>query len=287
MTSDVGLPEGVRRRTPGLRREEVAELAAISVDYYTRLEQARGPHPSRQVLTGIQRALRLSDDERNHLFHLAGEQPGPPATPPRDIRPGIRHLLDRLDDAAVFVLDAKYEIIAWNPLAAALLGDFGALAPKDRNLIRSRFLVNKMEQPFDTASSAEFGVLAAGHLRAASARYPDDPALTELLAELLAGSSEFAGIWAAHDVTALRSLTKTVDHALVGRVELDCEVLLIPERDQQVIMYTAEPASASHEALQELKARVLDRAHLADRASHAVAEPAGDVRGGTLRRDRS
>ncbi|MCU1684104.1 MAG: transcriptional regulator [Amycolatopsis sp.] len=288
--SDVGLPVGVRRRTPGLRREEVAELAAISVDYYTRLEQARGPHPSRQVLGGIQRALRLSDDEREHLFRLAGEPPGPPAPsagPPGDVRPGIRHLLDRLDDAAAFVLDAKYEVIAWNQLACALMGDFAALAARDRNLVRRHFLNPAAESRFSAAQQREFGLLTAGHLRSATARYPQDPGLTSLIDELLRGSDEFAEIWATHHVDVERSRTKILVHPVVGVLEVDCEVLLVPERDQQVIIYTAAPGTPSSEGFQRLRddvhaGRLANRAHLADRAPHTFAERASDVRGGAL-----
>jgi len=121
--ADAGLPAGRRRRTPGLRREEVAQLAFISTEYYTRLEQARGPHPSREVLAALARALRLTDAERDHLHHLAGLPPGPPPGPSREVRPSILALLRRLPQAAAIVLSATYEVIAWNDLAAALLGD--------------------------------------------------------------------------------------------------------------------------------------------------------------------
>jgi len=115
--ADVGLPAGGRRRTPGLRRQEVAELAGISVDYYIRLEQARGPHPSRQVLTALGRALVLTADEREYLFRLAGESPPPAAVPSREISPGIRNLLDSMPETPAYVVDAKYDVLAWNSLA--------------------------------------------------------------------------------------------------------------------------------------------------------------------------
>jgi len=121
--ADVGLTPGPRRRTPGLRREEVAGLAGISVDYYTRLEQARGPRPSRQVLSALARALRLYEAERAYLYHLVGEEPAPPGGPSPDVPAGVLHLLDRLDDTPAYVIDARYDLLAWNPLAAALLGD--------------------------------------------------------------------------------------------------------------------------------------------------------------------
>ncbi len=124
----MGLPAGPRRRTPGLRREEVAQLAFISTEYYTRLEQARGPRPSREVLAGLARALRLSDAERDHLHHLAGAPPGPPPGPSREVRQSILDLLRRLPQAAAIVTSATYEVIAWNDLAAALMEDFSALS---------------------------------------------------------------------------------------------------------------------------------------------------------------
>lgn len=138
--ADVGLPAGPRRRTPGLRREEVAQLAYISTEYYTRLEQARGPHPSREVLAQLVRALRLSDAERDHLHHLAGVPPGPAPGPSREVRQSVVDLLHRLPDAAAIVISATYEVIAWNHLATALMEDFSALDRRDRNLVRRAFL---------------------------------------------------------------------------------------------------------------------------------------------------
>ncbi|MEU0112384.1 helix-turn-helix transcriptional regulator [Streptomyces bobili] len=251
--ADVGLPAGQRRRTPGLRREEVAQLAYISTEYYTRLEQARGPHPSREVLAQLARALRLSDPERDHLHHLAGTPQGPPPGPSREVRQSIVDLLHRLPQAAAFVLSATYEVIAWNELAAALMEDFSALSRRDRNVVRRAFL----QQPdgrrlYSVSDADEFARTAAQHLRAAAARYPDDPELTELIAELLDGSEEFAGLWAAHEVTARPTLCKTFDHPLVGPVSVNCDVLDITDRDQRVVIYTATPGSPSEQALRLL-----------------------------------
>ncbi|MET9503790.1 helix-turn-helix transcriptional regulator [Streptomyces sp. NPDC006622] len=252
--ADVGLPAGQRRRTPGLRREEVAQLAYISTEYYTRLEQARGPRPSREVLAQLARALRLSDAERDHLHHLAGTPQGPPPGPSREVRQSIVDLLHRLPQAAAFVLSATYEVIAWNDLAAALMEDFSALSRRDRNVVRRAFL----QQPgggrrlYGVSDADEFARTAAQHLRAAAARYPDDPELTELIAELVDGSEEFARLWAAHEVTARPTLCKTFDHPLVGPVTVDCDVLDITDRDQRVVIYTAAPGSPSEAALRLL-----------------------------------
>ncbi len=248
--ADVGLPAGLRRRTPGLRREEVAALATMSTDYYTRLEQARAPRPSRPVLTGLARALRLTDDERAHLFRLAGEQPGPPVGPPVDVRDGVLRMLGRLDVPGI-VLDAKYDVLAWNRQAAALLGDFSALVPRERNLLRQRFLHGAQDR-FSPEATREFAREAAADLRAASATYPDDPGLARLIADLLAGSPEFADLWSQHDVARQQTLCQTVLHPEVGRIDVICEILVVPDRDQRVVLYTAEPGSPSDQALRLL-----------------------------------
>ncbi|MFJ6012672.1 helix-turn-helix transcriptional regulator [Streptomyces sp. NPDC092952] len=252
--AEVGLPAGPRRRTPGLRREEVAQLAFISTEYYTRLEQARAPHPSREVLAQIARALRLSDAERDHMHHLAGTPPGPLPGPSREVRQSIVDLLDRLPEAAALVLSATYEVIAWNGLAAALMEDFSALSRRDRNLVRRVFLgPHRHGRPLYGVSDAdEFVRTSAQHLRAAAARYPDDPEVAGLVQELLAGSEEFARIWAGHDVTARPTLCKTFHHPLVGPVSVNCDVLDIADRDQRVIIYTAAPGSPSEQALRLL-----------------------------------
>ncbi|MCS7477800.1 helix-turn-helix transcriptional regulator [Umezawaea endophytica] len=252
--ADVGLPAGPRRRTPGLRREETAQLAHISTEYYTRLEQARGPRPSREVLAGLSRALRLSDTERDHLHHLAGAPPAPPPGPSREVRPGVLHLLHRLPQAAVFVTSATQEVIAWNDLAAALMEDFSAVSRRDRNLVRRVFLGPHPggRRLFGVSDADDFARGAARQLRATAARYPDDPETAELVADLLAGSEEFARLWESHDVGARHALRKTFQHPLVGPVTVDCDALDVTDRDQRVVIYTAPPGSPSEEALRLL-----------------------------------
>ncbi|QES41998.1 transcriptional regulator [Streptomyces venezuelae] len=245
--ADVGLPAGPRRRTPGLRREEVAQLAYISTEYYTRLEQARAPHPSREVLAQLARALRLSDPERDHLHHLAGVPPTLPQGPSRDVRPSIVQLLDRLPEAAAVVLSATYEVIAWNGLAAALMEDFSLLPRHARNLARRTFLTPR--QPgmgcslYGVSDTEEFSRTMAQHLRATAARYPEDPEVRSLVAELRAGSPEFATLWATHEVATRPTLCKTFQHPTVGLVAVHCDVLDITDRDQRVFIYTAAPGS--------------------------------------------
>ncbi|MET7687729.1 helix-turn-helix transcriptional regulator [Streptomyces sp. NPDC005483] len=252
--ADAGLPAGPRRRTPGLRREEVAQLAYISTEYYTRLEQARAPRPSLEVLAQVARALRLSDAERDHLHHLAGTPPGPPPGPSREVRQSIVDLLHRLPQAAAIVISATHEVIAWNDLAAALMEDFSALSRRDRNLVRRAFLGPHPEgrRLYGVSDGEEFARSSVQQLRAASARYPDDAELTGLVAELLDGSEEFARLWAAHDVTASPTLCKTFDHPVVGPVTVNCDVLDIADRDQRVVIYTATPGTRSEEALRLL-----------------------------------
>ncbi|MFI8347887.1 helix-turn-helix transcriptional regulator [Streptomyces sp. NPDC085596] len=252
--SEVGLPAGPRRRTPGLRREEVAQLAFISTEYYTRLEQARGPRPSREVLSGLVRALRLTDAERDHLHHLAGAPPAPPPGPPREVRQSVLDLLARLPQTAAIVTSAIGEVLAWNELAAALMEDFSALPRRDRNLTRRVFLGPHRDGVplYGVSDVGAFARNSAQQLRAASARYPGSPEVTGLVAELLAGSEEFARLWAAYDVSAPPTLRKTFQHPLVGPVTVNCDALHVQDRDQRIVLYTATPGSASEEALRLL-----------------------------------
>nr|WP_241266961.1 helix-turn-helix transcriptional regulator [Streptomyces scabichelini] len=252
--ADVGLPTGPRRRTPGLRREEAAQLAFISTEYYTRLEQARGPRPSREVLAQLARALRLSDAERDHLHHLAGAPPGPPPGPSREVRQSILDLLHRLPQAAAIVTSATFEVIAWNDLAAALMEDFSALPRRDRNLVRRVFLGPHPQgrRLYGVSDADAFARHSAQRLRATAARYPDDPEINELVGDLLSGSEEFTRLWASHDVCAEPTLCKTFQHPLVGPVTVNCDVLDVTDRDQQVVIYTAAQGSPSEEALRLL-----------------------------------
>ena len=247
--ADVGLEVGQRRRTPGLRRQEVAQLAGMSVDYYIRLEQGRGPRPSRQMIAAICRALRLSPDEAAYLHHLAGEVPGPPPGPVRDVRPGLLHLLDRLDDTPAMVCDAKYDVLAWNAMAAALIADFSALPPGERNIIWRFFTDPDVRGRHDADGARRFARESVADLRAAAARYPRDAGVRQLVDRLLAASAGFRDLWAERDVEARRSARKRLRHPVVGWLDLDCEALHDPDRDQWVVLYTAP----SHEALRLLR----------------------------------
>jgi transcriptional regulator with XRE-family HTH domain len=254
----VGLPAGSRRRVVGLRREEVALLAGISVDYVVRLEQARGSRPSDQVLTALARALRLSGDERDELFHLAGTPPPAPDNIDLHVRPSVLRLIDRLADLPTLVLSAKGDVLAWNAMASALHGDWSALRPERRNLNRLRFLPDPTDPPRSlVAQSPEERASTASHtvmgLRAAAARYPKDPELLRLVTELRSGSQEFAQLWEQGGVSSWRSLRKTVEHPQLGSITLDCDTLYVPDSDQLVLVYSAAAGTPEHEQLALLR----------------------------------
>lgn len=250
--SEVGLERG-RRRTPGLRRQEVATLAGMSVDYYVRLEQGRGPRPSRQTLAALGRALRLTDDERSHLHYLAGEVPAPPAAPVREVRPGLLHLLERLVDTPALVCDAKYDVLAWNPMAAALFGDFSAVPEDERNVVWRFFARPQARDRLDPGDARRFAREAVADLRAVTARYPRDPGVRSLVERLLAASPEFRTLWADGDVRLRRSTRKLIRHPVAGLLDLQCEALHDPARDQWTVFYTAAPGSPTSDALQALR----------------------------------
>ncbi|SCL70232.1 Helix-turn-helix domain-containing protein [Micromonospora citrea] len=250
--AEVGLPPGARRRTPGLRREEVAQLAAISVDYYNRLEQARASRPSRQVLAALGRALMLYPTERAHLFRLAGEVPDPPARPDDVVPHGVRHLLDRLADTPAYVIDARYELLAWNPLAVAVLGDPDDWAPDERNLAW-RMLCGRTAPEVDPAGAGAVAARCVADLRAAASRYPGDPGLGRLLARLRAESPEFDRRWRDHGVCVRDGPDRIVlTHRAVGELALDREVLELAEGGQRLVLHIAARGSRSAEALRLL-----------------------------------
>ena len=248
--AEVGLPAGPRRRVTGLRREEVAQLAGISVDYLVRLEQGRGPHPSEQVLSALTRALRLTRDERDHLFALAGAAPPLPGHIDGTVRPATLRLLDRMTDLPVMVFDAKGDVLAWNAMAIALHGDFTALPVEQRNIIRRQFLGphGRVVHSDDRAAKAE----SVADLRAVAARYPADPGLRRLLAALRT-SAEFRELWAEGRVAARRASSKRFDHPELGSITLDCDVLLLPEADQRMVVYSAAAGTPAGQALALLR----------------------------------
>ena len=237
----------------------MALLAGVSVDYYTRLEQARGPSPSRQVLAALARALRLTDDERDHLFRLAGQPAPEPQTRSTHLRPGVLHLLDRLADSAAVVVNDLGDVLAWTPLAQAVFGDTSAVPIGRRNLFRMFFTDPgqlRRLPPEDRERAARAHV---ADLRATSARRPGDPAVRQLVADLRRASPLFERLWVEHDVAVRRVDRKRILHPVVGLLELDCELLLTPEHDQRLILHTAPPGSETAEKLELLRVVGLQR----------------------------
>jgi transcriptional regulator with XRE-family HTH domain len=251
--ADVGLPGGGQRRTPGLRRQEVAQLAGMSIDYYIRLEQGRGPHPSRQVLNALGRALMLGQDERAHLFRLAGQALDLPRIRD-DVPRSMLNLLSFLEEVPAYVIDAKYDILAWNPLANVLMGGLDRQPRGDLNVIRWAFRSPDLAEHLRDEEKGAFVVASVADLRTAVGRYPDDPGLQALIAEMLGLSPEFAELWQRHDVRIRREQRKRMIHPLVGTIDAICQVLTVPDRDDlRLVLYTAEPGSRSHQALRELR----------------------------------
>jgi hypothetical protein len=251
---DVGLARGPRRRTNGLRREEVSMLASMSTDYYARLEQQRGPQPSLSMLAAIARALRLTLTERDHLYRLAGH------TPPRsDVRsdhvaPGVRRVLDRLDTPAMVTNDLG-EVLGQNPLGVALFGDESRFKPDDPD--RSRFyrwFTDPRERALHPAQERDrYSRSYVATLQLATGRHPDDPHGRALIDRLLSTSSEFASLWANHEVTWRPGPDrKTFLHPEVGPMELDCDILSAENDSQILLVYTATPGTESAERLRLL-----------------------------------
>ena len=252
----VGLPAAGapgHRRTPGLRRQEVAQLAGMSVDYYIRLEQGRGPHPSRQVLSALARALMLTADERDYLFRVAGESPPPVAGPSREITPGIRHLLDSLLATPAYVVDAAYNVLAWNRLATCFIGDLSGY--EDRNMIRWTFRREPTDVIWTDEHFVRFTRAIVADLRAGYARYPGNPAIESLVTEMLVLSPQFAQMWAEHEVEVRAPMVKHVNHPQAGPLEFECQLLHIADSGQRLIAYCAAPGSATEAAFRQLAAR--------------------------------
>jgi transcriptional regulator with XRE-family HTH domain len=245
----VGLPAGGHRRAAGLRREEVALLAGISVDYITRLEQGRATSPSAQVVEAIARALRLSRDEREHLFRLAAQPLPGPGTVPSHITPSVQRLLDRLSGTPVSVSDAAWTLLTCNPLWAALIGDPSTLHGWERNSVWRHFL-SPNERVLQTPEQAmSFERSMAADLRGATGRYPADKSLQRLIAELHTGSPRFAELWDSGIVGTHESARKTVKHPEVGLLDLDCDIMTVNGADLRIVAFTAEPGTESADKL--------------------------------------
>jgi transcriptional regulator with XRE-family HTH domain len=249
---DVGLPPGGRRRAPGLRREEVAQLAGLSVDYLARLEQGRASSPSPSVLAPLARALRLDDDERAHLYRVAGQMPPLAGHIDAHLTPGVQRVLDRLSDVPVIVIDAAYERVAANALGRALTGEPQGDEPRARNIAWRHFTMAPGRFVRTAQESERMDREVVADLRAALGRYPDDARLRALIDDLRAASPRFAGLWEQRPVAVRRESRKTVDHPEIGLVTLDCDSLTVQGSDLRLIVYTAAPGSPEAGALELL-----------------------------------
>jgi len=254
--ADVALPDfGGQRRVAGLRREEIAQLAGVSVDYYTRMEQGRVPNPSAAVLDALARALRLDEDETRHLHRLARLQSTaqPVYRRPQHVRPMLQRLLDELVEVPAVVMGRRMDILAWNQAACALFGDYAALDRAERNIARITFLDETSRELYADWTSCARENVAYLHLEAG--RHPEDPQLASLISELSMKSEDFRRWWAEHPVQDKTSGTKRFHHPLVGDLELAYETLrAADDPGQALITYAAEPDSASQDALRMLLA---------------------------------
>jgi transcriptional regulator with XRE-family HTH domain len=244
-----GLPVGGHRRAAGLRREELALLAGISVDYVTRLEQGRASNPSAQVVEALARALRLTGAERAHLFTLAALAPPGPDAVPTLITPSVHRLLDRLTGTPVAVYDASWTLLMANPPYAALMGDPSGWRGIERNSVWRNLLGPGTRVRHTPQAQRAFEATLVADLRAAADRYPADPRLRRLVAELRAGSARFAELWDSGAVGHHEGARKIVDHPQVGPLTLDCDVLTVAASDLRIMIYTAEPGTEDAERL--------------------------------------
>ncbi|MBQ0984092.1 helix-turn-helix domain-containing protein [Streptomyces sp. F63] len=244
-----GLPAGGPRRTTGLRREELAMLAGMSADYVTRLEQGRAAHPSPQIVEALARALRLSGDERAHLFRLAGLAPPGPRTVPVHITPSVQRLLDRLTGTPVAVYDASWTLLLANAPYAALMGDPSGRRDDDRNAVWRHFLGPGTRARHTPQSLRDFEAALVSDLRAAAGRYPADRRLRRLIAELRTSSDRFAALWEAGAVGRHEAARKTIDHPHAGPLTLDCDILTVAGSGLRIMVYTAEPGTEDAERL--------------------------------------
>jgi transcriptional regulator with XRE-family HTH domain len=256
---DAGLPpQHGARRVPGLRREEVAQLAGVSVDYYVRLERGRTLNVSEAVLDAVARALRLNDLERNHLFSVAKparRQRRP--MPPQRVRPGLHNVLETMTETPAMITGHRLDVLASNRLARALLTDFDALPHRDRNIARFVFFDEAARELYADWEGCGRSVVASLHLYAG--RYPDDPRLSELVGDLSVRDADFRRWWADHDVYRRTFGTKSYHHPVVGDITLSYEAFSpASDPDQMLGLHIAAPGSADEHALRLLASWTAD-----------------------------
>jgi len=250
---DVGLPAGVRRRTTGLRREEVAALAVMSTDYYTRLEQQRGPQPSEQMLASLARALRLTGSERDYLYRTAGHTPPQSASGPTShVAPALLRVLDRLSDTPALILSSLGEVLVQNAMAAALLGDKSGYTGLARSEIYRWFTDPAERSRYPEADRPRQTRAQVANLRAAYGSMGPASRAGELVRALQASSEEFATLWEQHEVGKRFADHKILIHPELGEIEVDCQVLFTEDQSQALLVLTAAPRTESYDKLQLL-----------------------------------
>ncbi len=251
-----GLPGGGRRRTPGLRRDEVAVLANMSAVYYERLEQGRGPQPSATMLSSLARALQLSDDERGHLYRLAGQAAPAAPEPAGYVDPSLLAVLQAAASTAPgFISDELGTVLAQNQLNVALFGDFTGRPGWQANVIWLWFTSAEWRHTLEPESQHEqTGRAYVADLRAITGRRDQDPRAAALVTDLRAVSGDFAELWDRHEVSVLHCATKRVVHREVGRLDLDCSVTLSPLSRQRMLLLHPVPGTGTDERLARLAA---------------------------------
>ncbi|GLZ48384.1 transcriptional regulator [Actinomycetospora sp. NBRC 106375] len=249
---DVGLPRGQRRRTAGLRREEVAALCHMSTDYYARIERERGPQPSEQMIAAIAQGLHLSLDERDHLFHLAGHRPPQRGVVGEHVSPGMLRVLDRLGDTPAEIVTELGETLRQTPLGVALTGDTTVHDGAARSIGYRWFTDPATRAVYAPEDHAFLSRMFASGLREVVARRGPGSRAAHLADLLLAGNEEFRTVWDDHEVGIRPRDVKRFVHPELGRLELTCQQLLDPDRSHALLVYTAVPGSESHEKLQLL-----------------------------------
>jgi transcriptional regulator with XRE-family HTH domain len=249
---DVGLSTGPRRRTNGLRREEVSALTGMSTDYYTRLEQQRGPQPSEQMVLALSRGLRLSLDERDHLYRLTGHNPPRRTRRTGHVAPALMRVLDRLDDTPALVLTDLGETLAQNHLAVALLGDHSVYTGLARSAVY-RWFTDPAERAAYPPEDHEHQLhLQAAALRAAVSLGGNDPRARALVDALLATGAEFTTIWEKHEVMQRFDDHKTLVHPQLGAIAVDCQALFTEDQSQTLLVLTTTPGSPDAEKIRLL-----------------------------------
>lgn len=242
---DVGLPRGPRRRTHGLRREEIAALGGMSADYYTRLEQQRGPRPSAQMLAALARGLRLTLDERDHLFRLGGYAAPARSRTSTHVPRGMLRIADRLQDTPAMIMNGVGETLLQTPMAKALLGDDSLFdAPRDKHHWRW-FVTGEQRRVYPVEDHDEHSRVFVSDLRRQFSLEGGSGPVDDLVERLRGASAEFAALWERHEVVSAPQRRKRLLHPELGELLLDCQILTDPDQNQTLLVFTADPGPES------------------------------------------